>query len=399
MSTGTLTRTDRELAAEEATKLLDQIMARQPSAVSNVITKAFEAEYIARIKDVLPDTLKDQAERFVKRAAIYFQKKDTEPNSRTAGCTVVSKVRCVIEAAEMGLALDGKLCHAVPYGKEVQCQPDYKGLIVVAKRTGEIEDAYGDVVCEGDHFEHGRKAGLSILEHTYDIGAQRGKVIGAYVVIVLPGGRWRAEVMQLDDLERIRGCSKQANGPAWSKHTNEMYKKTVLRRGLKLYCSDPGTLRAIELDEQEFGTTEITIDPADYKRVRRSALNDAPPAPGRSDPASSQSAGRDPSSDESTGSPADETPEPGAATEGREPGDDGPIDDPEPGEDIPPGGDDRPLSEAALALEAKLHDPAITRAANAAILQEILASNLIPAEKEHLKGIAKANTDRLKGKK
>lgn len=286
-------KSTREQAADKASELLEQVLASTPTASGSVIVTAFEGEHISRIRDLLPETLKPEAARFVKRAVLYFQRKPELMN-----CTMESKIRCILDAAEMGLALDGNLCYAVPYKNkhkdangrevwkdEVQCQPSYKGLTVVARRTGQIVDIYGDVVCEGDQFKHGRNGPNSYLEHSYDHELPRGKVKACYMVVKLPGGDWRYELMLLADLERIRSLSKMANGPAWTKHPAEMQKKTCLRRALKLYCDDPGVMHAIELDEREYGEDNGDwINPGEARsRVAKSGLNDvlrpqSPPA-------------------------------------------------------------------------------------------------------------------------
>ena len=210
-------------------------------------------ERLATIEQILPDACKGQAERLVKRALFYFA---TAKSDRLRKCTPASFVTCVVQAAEIGLPLDGRLGHAVPYGTEASFQPDYKGLVVLARRTGQIKDAYGDVVCENDHFKHGREGPESVLEHTYQIGQPRGKVIGAYCVIKFPGGDWRYEIMDADELDKIRKRSKASGAGPWVTDTDQMRIKTVLKRGLKLYCDDPSMVRALELDDAEYERPE-----------------------------------------------------------------------------------------------------------------------------------------------
>lgn len=271
----------------QSRSLLEQILDRPPSerikAVSDVLATRVEA-----VREVLPDSLKPQAERFVKRAQLTFSRKHNLHD-----CDPQSLVRCVVEAAELGLSIDGKLAYAAPhsnniapkgepkkYVKMAELRIDYKGLIVVARRSGEILDAYGDVVCDGDEFSAHRVGPDSFLEHKRSIESDRKSVLGAYAIIRFPDGRWRYELMSAAEIEAIRQRSKSKDDGPWVTDTNQMRIKTVLRRALKLYCDDPAVGMAIEIDEREY-QGEIAGPMRSGQRVGRSVLNDVLAQPPR----------------------------------------------------------------------------------------------------------------------
>lgn len=375
----------REDDVAEAARLLETLLTEKPYISGGAIASALTGEHIDRIRDLLPESLKADAERFVKRGLLYFSRKpDLEE------CTVASKIKCILDAAELGLALDGRLCHAVSYNckykdsrgaerwrKEVQCQPDYKGLVVVAKRCGQIVDCYGDVICQNDHFKHGRKDATHFLEHTYPIG-ERGEVVGAYAIVKLPGGDWRYELMSLSDLNKIQARSKAQNSGPWKTDPDQMRIKTVMRRILKMYSDDPGVAKAIELDEREYGTDDGAWIPETGKvrisDLNRSLASEAEPANG-----------------------AQTQPEDAWSDAGREMGF-GPA--PEEESQVPPEPSDAPLSALALEFEEKLHGP-LTRQQNMTLMQDIAAAKgkLTEAESAHLRKIAEENAIRLKGAK
>jgi recombination protein RecT len=260
--------------------LLEEVLSRSQSQRYQVVNDAL-SKRIERVEELLPENMKGQGARLVKRAMLTFSK-----NEKLQQCTPASFISCVLQAAECGLAIDGRLAHAVPYSTKVkgadgrdrwediaQFQPDYKGLIAVAKRTGQIVDIYGDVICQNDTFAHGRAGDVCRLEHTYDIQQPRGKTIGAYQIIVLPGGRWRYEVMGIADLDRIQKSSKSGDRGPWGTHPDEMRKKTVAKRALKMYSDDPGLLKALEYDDLDYGDADES--PRRTSRVGRSPLNDA----------------------------------------------------------------------------------------------------------------------------
>lgn len=263
---------------------LDALILDQATA-GKEMAAAFD-RCIDKIAELLPDSLKKDASRFVRRAMLYFSRRED-----LIECTIGSKIKCVLDAAELGLALDGRLCHAVSYNvkvkfkdpqghererweKQAQCQPDYKGLLVVARRCGQIADAYGDVVCENDHFKHGRNGGNNVLEHTFEIAQKRGKVVGAYVIIKFPAGDWRYDLMSIDELDAIQKRSKSGGRGPWATDTNEMRKKTVLRRGLKMYCDDPGVMKALEIEDREYEADGGSWIPANQGKVRVSSLTE-----------------------------------------------------------------------------------------------------------------------------
>lgn len=208
---------------------------------------------IQLVEDVLPESLKGQATRIVKRAMLTFNS-----NAELQQCPPDQFIRCVLRAAEMGLAIDGKLCYVVRYKGVWQTQADYKGLVAVAKRSGLIRDCKADVVYDADRFSFYHDSGRDHLVHTPDLLAEnRGRVIAAYCSLILPDNSFRAYVLSRAELDKIRQAAPAKNGP-WSGWTEEMQKKSAVRRALKMYCDDPGVLSALAA-EDEF---EEPLEPA-----------------------------------------------------------------------------------------------------------------------------------------
>lgn len=240
-----------------ASGLLEELLNRPLSERHVALDNALTAR-IPKIEELLPDFMKGQGERLVKRAMVTFQR-----NKDLQSVPPADFVRCVLEAAEMGFAIDGKMCYVVKYGGSYQFQLDYKGIIAVARRMKTIVDIYGDVVCENDEFVHARKGGQSVLQHSYKLGQARGDVIGAYAVVKLPGGEWRTEVMGREALDKVQKRAPSQNGP-WKSDPDEMRKKTVFRRCLKLYIDDPGLIQALgedpEINDDEAPTQAATVE-------------------------------------------------------------------------------------------------------------------------------------------
>jgi len=232
------------------------------------LANSFLVQRVKHIEEVLPDFMKGQGDRLVKRAMLTMSR-----NSRLMECSLESIFHAVLGAAELGLAIDGRLGHAVPYKNkrgnnwvmEAQFQPDYKGIVAVARRSKTIKDCYAEVVCKGDVFEHGERGDKQHLLHTYEIDAERTQVRGAYAKIMFADGSWRYLLMSYDELMKIKKRSKSKDregnltGP-WVTDEWEMFKKTVIKRALKTYAdTDMMLAKAIEHDEPDDEPIEGTF--------------------------------------------------------------------------------------------------------------------------------------------
>ena len=295
----------RELDPAE---LLEQVLARTEKNKRIVIVAKALDERVEKLRELLPGCMKHDAERLVKRAVLTMAR-----IPKLQECTPDSFVRCVLEAAELGLAIDGRLGHAVPFKNKVkdsdgverwrmECQfiPDYKGLVAVARRSGIVRDVHGDVVCQNDRFEARREGGRDVLIHQRDLKRPRGDVYAAYAVVIRPDGSWRYEVMDLAELHEVRARSKSytraggASGP-WTTDPKEMYRKTVVRRVLKMYAEDAALKRALDRDEDidaELDAPAVPIGAAPWGKSPPEAAIPAMtwPAPPAADPRGSDDA-------------------------------------------------------------------------------------------------------------
>lgn len=191
----------------------------------------------AEIGKMLPKHL--NAERLLKVAQIAAT---TTP--ALAKCDVPSLIGAIGQCAQMGLEPNTVLGHAylVPFntkrkdadGNErwvnsVQVIIGYKGLIDLARRSGQIVSIAAHEVCENDQFE--LVYGLDEkLNHTPAMG-ERGEIVGFYAVAKLKDGGHCFEFMSLYQIREIMAAtqSKGKYGP-WKDHFTEMGRKTVIRR-------------------------------------------------------------------------------------------------------------------------------------------------------------------------
>lgn len=260
----------KTMSPDASQTLMDQVIAVCPDGRGRGLNAALEAQ-VEALEERLPSYLKGEARRFIKVAMLTFQKRP-----ELQDCTPASFQRCVMDAAQYGFAIDGRLFHAVarnrkmPDGswvKEAQCMPDYKGLIAVCKRAGAITDCEARVVGPRDEFEMWIDGGSTHLVHKPDFknpvseGELQKNFQGVYVRLWLPHEpKWVVEYMSADEIRKVAGCSdagKKGFGP-WKDWFFEMAKKTVLKRACKPRVDDPAFSQLLELDDREY---ERTPDP------------------------------------------------------------------------------------------------------------------------------------------
>lgn len=238
---------------------------------------------IDHLESLLPPFLKGQAERLIQRAILLIGDKAELQDASPA-----SVIKCVLQAAELGFALDGRMVHAVVYNnkkkmpgggekwvKEAQLNVDYKGLIAFAKRQNLIRDAYARLVMPTDDFAMSEQDGRTHYNWSPDIEASRGnkeQAVGVFAVAHHPDGWFRLDYMPMVDVLAVRDRSKAAKGfSPWKTDFGEMAKKTVLRRILKTFTDDPGMAYLFQVDRDFDDEPEAEAPPKASVRNRISS--------------------------------------------------------------------------------------------------------------------------------
>jgi len=192
-----------------------------PNSIKELVTSAAGKKQFAM---ALPKHL--SADRFLRVALTAFTR-----TPKLLQCTKESLTESLMDCSALGLEPDGRKAHLIPYGKVCKLIVDYKGLVDLARRSGEIADIHADVVCENDFFEYSFGTNGN-LEHKPAI-KEKGVVIAAYSYVKLKDGSSSYEVMNLEEINAIRKRSKASGSGPWVTDWNEMAKKTVFRRHSK----------------------------------------------------------------------------------------------------------------------------------------------------------------------
>lgn len=202
------------------------------------------------VQQVLSDQFKKQlalavpkhlnADRMARIAATEVRKNkallNTEPTSFLGS---------VMQAAQLGLEPGSALgqVYLVPYGNQCQLILGYRGMIDLARRSGQVLSLNAYAVREGDDFSF--QLGLKPdIHHVPSLEADRIKkpITYVYAVATLKGGGYQFEVMSRAEVEAVRAKAKSKN--IWNTYFEEMAKKTVIRRLFKYL---PVSIEALEI--------------------------------------------------------------------------------------------------------------------------------------------------------
>ena len=202
------------------------------------------------MQQVLSDQFKKQlalavpkhlnADRMARIAATEVRKNkallNTEPTSFLGS---------VMQAAQLGLEPGSALGQAylVPYGNQCQLIIGYKGMIDLARRSGQVLSLNAYAVREGDDFNF--QLGLKPdIHHVPSLEADRIKkpITYVYAVATLKGGGYQFEVMSRAEIEAVKAKAK--SNKIWNSYPEEMAKKTVIRRLFKYL---PVSIEALEI--------------------------------------------------------------------------------------------------------------------------------------------------------
>lgn len=213
-------------------------VAKPKTKASNIVQQVLSDQFKKQLALAVPKHL--NADRMARIAATEVRKNkallNTEPTSFLGS---------VMQAAQLGLEPGSALGQAylVPYGNQCQLIIGYKGMIDLARRSGQVLSLNAYAVREGDDFNF--QLGLKPdIHHVPRLEADRIKkpITYVYAVATLKGGGYQFEVMSRAEVEAVRAKAKSKN--IWNSYFEEMAKKTVIRRLFKYL---PVSIEALEI--------------------------------------------------------------------------------------------------------------------------------------------------------
>jgi recombination protein RecT len=222
-----------------------QLQKQQPTVQSMLANPKLKQQ----LADALPRHM--TPDRMVRIALTELRK-----TPKLQECEPISVIGAIVQCAQLGLEPGNSLGHAwlIPYyntkaGKyQCQFQIGYRGMIDLARRSGQVISIFASEVCENDLFEF--EYGLEQKLRHVPCRTSRGHVIYYYAVAHLKDGGHQFVVMSHHEVDTIRKQSKAASSGPWVTHPDEMGKKTVIRRLFKYLPVSIEMQQAITHDER-----------------------------------------------------------------------------------------------------------------------------------------------------
>lgn len=166
----------------------------------------------------------------------------------------------ILNVASIGITLNPASQHAylVPRDGRICLDISFRGLVYLATDSGAIKWAKAELVYENDEFKWCGPSTVPL--HEADPFAERGEIIGGYVIAKMPDGGIMVEVMPVAEINKVRDTSKayqSKKGGPWIDWYEEMAKKTLIKRAYKSWPQTPARRRldsAVEVLHETEGT-------------------------------------------------------------------------------------------------------------------------------------------------
>ena len=164
-----------------------------------------------------------------------------------ARCTPESFLGALLTASQLGLE-PGPTgdAYLVPYGNVCTFVPGYRGLIRLARNSGQLRDIWAEVVFANDDFSYS----LGLHRDLVHVPAKgdRGTPVYVYAAAELADGGRPFVVMSVDEVEAIRGRSKAGRNGPWVTDWSAMAKKTAVKQLAKWLPLNAEVAAAMSLD-------------------------------------------------------------------------------------------------------------------------------------------------------
>lgn len=190
---------------------------------------------------------------------------------KLAECSKVSMLSCVMKCASLGLepsAVDGLgRAYILPYWNkktgrnEAQVIIGYKGMLELARRSGQIKSIHAQAVYEGDSYEHWEdETGQHFRFVSNDVEHTPDKLTDVYMTAHLKDGGFVFETMTKREIDSVRDRSKAKSYGPWVTDYEAMALKTVIRRSFR-YLPVSTQAKEAAVSDETTPDYSATLDP------------------------------------------------------------------------------------------------------------------------------------------
>ncbi len=248
----------------------NQIQTREPQ----IVTILQAPNTLQELAKALPHHL--SVERFARIALTEVRK-----NQELAKCTPGSFMGALVQAAQLGLEPGSGLglAYLIPYRNnktgemEATFIPGYRGLLQLARNSGNVKKIEAFIVYDGDVFDYwyGLEPGI---KHRPCGETSAAGVLFAYAACHFSDGTQQFEVMTRKQIDAIRDRGRR--NPVWNSDYEEMARKTVLRRLCKHLPMTPALADALTIDNDsdQILSTPARAEPQKFAQLAADDASD-----------------------------------------------------------------------------------------------------------------------------
>ena len=196
-------------------------------------------------------------------------------NPQILQCDRSSLYAACQKAAQDGLILDGREAALVSFGQVATYMPMVTGLLKKLRNSGQLSTITAQTVHANDQFQY-NPAMDDVPNHSPDWFGDRGAMIGVYAVARMKDGGVICEIMNMEQLAKVRRISRSSDKGPWVDWPEEMAKKSVLRRIAKFLPSSADLDQVFDHDNENYDLeSDDTPDQAskpEQKQTRAAAI-------------------------------------------------------------------------------------------------------------------------------
>lgn len=200
-------------------------------------------------------------------------------------CEPITLLGAMMTCASLGLEPNTVLGHAylIPFGKTVTLVIGYKGMIDLARRSGNVVSIHADVVYAGDEFSY-EYGSNQHLRHVPGVDRENpthaychAKLTDGEAFIVLP---WSVVMKTRDGSQGYKTAMKYGKKDTpWIAHEHQMARKTAVRALFnELPISIEKVSDAIEVDERKTNFAAFAMDPTSGVTIDGEYIDEDEPA-------------------------------------------------------------------------------------------------------------------------
>jgi len=199
-----------------------------------------------------------KARTMVAQFALYIDNLDN--SAKVLGCVTQSIAECMLTLAALDIPLIKSLGYAalIPYGKTCTVSIMYQGLCELIYRTGAVASIQCGLVYKGDTFEYELGTNPALRCIRGDGAASEANVTHAWAIAHNNSGPDTIEVMERDELLKVKKASKMQDGQIWRTWWGQMMRKSPIRRLAKYMQTAVGGIaqsqlaRGLEIENSQY---------------------------------------------------------------------------------------------------------------------------------------------------